>query len=238
MIFVVNTFSMRQKPHIGAGQQVRKMEKILEQKKLRSELRSELIAANWSQEKIKEIRERRDPSKKSRLLPGGEFKYGALYSYGASESPTAKMFNDLLIDHYAQKIREALRAIPLDERATWASNFRLILSIKLENFVKKDGVKKYYAGLLPTIVRENDGSEIGIAGTKFRAMEKVKDETDDFATIPFDGSLQKITPEEFFKSLAYDATPQTGVEVEQQKKSGLTSQQRETLEQEWEEIDI
>lgn len=225
VIFVANIFPMRSKPHIAAGSQMMRMK--------REGLRNELTAAHWSQEKIKELREKRDYSTKGGMYPGGKLIYPARRSSAQQEGPAEKVLNDLLIDHYAQKIRQALQAIPVDERATWASDFRLILSIGLDHFLKEGGVKRYYAGQLPTIGGVDDGSEIGIAGTKFRAMEKIKNETNDFATIPFDASLSKTTPAEFFKSLAYDSVVSTGAKM-----GPDALQQRQNLEREWEGIDI
>jgi hypothetical protein len=194
VVFGANVFSMKMTP---AGQRSAKQFMI---KLKKDQMRNELIAADWSQEKIKEFRQKRDLATKDRMNPKGKLVYPVTYTRFSEPSPMEKAFNGMLIDHYAQEIYAALQAVPVNERAAWAGDFHLIVTIGLKDYLK-DGRKRYLAGALSTISWADDGSEIGRLGTKYEALKKVKSETNDLVTIPFDATVAPMTPVDFFKSL-------------------------------------
>src|SRR5260221_4855019 len=171
-----------------------------EKKMSKEQLKKELIAAEWSQAKIKELREKTASTR--------ELKYDRVTrkeSYVTHNQPLSHLkeaLNDILIDHYAQKIYAALEAIPVNERAAWADELHLILAIGLKDFYNR-GKERYEAGQLSTVNSVNDGSEIGIDGTKYQALKQVKTATNKFATIPFNARAQKMLPVIFFKSLLH-----------------------------------
>ena len=198
VVFVGNLFSMKMTPGgLRSGKQAAKQTMA----KLKNEqIKQELIDANWSQAKIKEFRQKRDLATKDRMYPKGKLVYSVKYIYDQEESPAEKWFNDLLIEHYAQRITAALQAVPVNERTAWADDFHLILTIGLKDYLR-DGKKRYLAGTLSTISSADDGSEIGMLGTKYEALKRVKAATNNLVTIPFDSAAAPMTPEEFFKSL-------------------------------------
>ena len=207
MIVAGNVFSMRMTPQAQAATRKRlqalKNAPVQQQNPespLQKDLRDELIAANWSQEKIKELRQKRDSSTKDRYRPEGQLIYPVKYSPSQTGSPAENVLNTILIDHYAQEIYTALQAIPVNERAAWADELHLILTIGLKDFLA-GGKKRFDAGLLKAILWKDDGSEIGLLGTKYEGLKKVKKETNNFATIPFNNNVASITPAEFFKKL-------------------------------------
>ena len=167
-VFVSKLLPMRMTP-----QQVRQsklaVKKIVAQGNQQSKtaILNELNKAGWSAEKIKEFRQKRDPSTKDSMYLEGKLVYSVKYSPTQKETPTEKAFNDMLIDHYAQKIYAALQAIPVTERAEWVQEFTYILHLGLNEFQKK-GVERYKKGLLSVKVWADDGSEIGLLGTKMK----------------------------------------------------------------------
>ncbi len=171
-----------------------------ENKMTKEQLKKELIAAEWSQAKIKELREKTASTRELKYDRIARKEYYVTHNQPLSHLKDA--LNDLLIDHYAQKIRAALEAIPVNERAAWADELHLILAIGLKDFYNR-GKERYEAGQLSTINSTNDGSEIGIEGTKYQALKRVKTATNNFTTIPFNARAQKMLPVVFFKSLLY-----------------------------------
>jgi len=107
------------------------------------ELKKELVAADWSQKKIKELREKTGSTVKATYdRVSGKTVYTEQYG---PLSYLKSALDDILIDHYAQKIYTALQAVPVSERAAWADELGLILNIGLKNFLA-DGKERYEAG--------------------------------------------------------------------------------------------
>ncbi len=171
-----------------------------EKKMTKEQLKKELIAAEWSQEKIKELREKTRSTRELKYDRIARKEYYVTHNQPLSHLKEA--LDDLLIDHYSQKIRAALEAIPVSERAAWADEFHLILAIGLKDFYNR-GKERYEAGQLSTINSVNDGSEIGIEGTKYQALNRVKTATNNFTKIPFNARAQKMLPVVFYNSLLY-----------------------------------
>ena len=175
-------------------------EKTMNVQRGREQLKKELIAAEWSQKKIKELREKTGSTV--------QMKYDRVSNktiYMTQNQPLSHLkeaLDDILIDHYAQKIYAALEGIPVSERGAWADELHLILIIGLDDFFNK-GKERYEAGKLSTIDLTNDGSEIGVFGTKYKALKRVKSETDNFATIPFNNDVPQLLPVVFFNTLLY-----------------------------------
>jgi hypothetical protein len=171
-----------------------------EKKMTKEQLKKELIAAEWSPAKIKELREKTSSTR--------ELKYDRIARkeyYVTQNQPLSHLkdaLNDLLVDHYAQKIYAALEAIPVNERAAWADELHLILAIGRDNFFNR-GKERYEKGQLSVINLVNDGSEIGIEGTKYQALNRVKTATNNFTKIPFNARAQKMLPVVFFNGLLY-----------------------------------
>jgi hypothetical protein len=172
-----------------------------EKKMSAQELKKELIAADWSQAKIKELREKTGSTV--------QMKYDRVKGktiYTEQHGPLSYLktaLDDILIDHYAQKIYAALQTVPVSERVAWADELGLILDIGLKNFLA-DGKARYEAGkITPILLMPRDGSETSVYGTKYQALQRVKKETNNFTTIPFNDSAYKMLPVVFFNSLLY-----------------------------------
>src|SRR5260221_7493352 len=126
-----------------------------EKKMSKEQLKKELIAAEWSQAKIKELREKTASTR--------ELKYDRVTrkeSYVTHNQPLSHLkeaLDALLIDHYDQKIRAALEGVPVSERAAWVDEFQLILAIGLKDFYNR-GKERYEAGQLSVINSTKDGS--------------------------------------------------------------------------------
>jgi len=170
-----------------------------EKKMSAQELKKELIAADWSQKKIKELREKTG----SKVTSTYDRATGKTV-YTTQNQPLSHLktaLDKILIDHYAEKIYAALQAIPVSERAAWADELGLILNIGLKNFLA-EGKERYEAGkITPILSMPKDGSETSTSGTKYQALKRVKSETNNFTTIPFNDSAYKMLPVVFFNSL-------------------------------------
>jgi hypothetical protein len=169
-----------------------------EQKMSKEQLKKELIAAEWSQNKIKELREKTSSRRELKYDRIAKKEYYETHNQPLSHLKDA--LDALLIDHYDQKIRAALEGVPVSERTAWVDEFQLILAIGLKDFYNR-GKERYEAGQLSVINSVNDGSEIGIDGTKYLALKQVKTATNNFTKIPFNAYAQKMLPVIFFKSL-------------------------------------
>jgi hypothetical protein len=171
-----------------------------EKKMTKEQLKKDLIAAEWSQEKIKQLREKTRSTREMKYDRIAQKEYYVTHNQPLSHLKDA--LDDLLIDHYAKKIYAALKGVPASERAAWADELHLILAIGLKDFYNR-GKERYEVGQLSTINSVNDGSEIGIEGTKYQALARVKAATNNFITIPFNAYAQKMLPVVFFNSLSH-----------------------------------
>ncbi|HSC24668.1 MAG TPA: hypothetical protein VLB80_00425 [Candidatus Babeliales bacterium] len=123
---------------------------------LRKELQQTLDAHYWSKKTIKKLRN------------------GLLLDKNSLINQT---LDSILIEHYKQEIYLALQAIPLENREAWSSDIYSILMVGLNNFlIGQEG---------PALMSTFDGSEMGGIGTKSRALREVKQETNNFTTIPY-----------------------------------------------------
>jgi len=217
VLFGGNIFGMR----ISSSSQLQTGKKAarVAAERIMSAIEKELMVAGWSQEKIREFRHKRDAK--------GELLYPVHYSISQQDTLNQKRFNDLLINHYYQKIYTALQTVPVDERAAWADELHLLLFIGLDNF-KKGGKKRFEQGTLKMINYADDGSEIGAHGTKYAALKKVKETTNNLQIIPFNDG-KKITPVEFFEKISKPDLSQDIKEIVPEIK--VIQKQRRPLEQ-------
>ena len=90
-----------------------------------------------------------------------------------------------LITHYKKTIQEALKHTPFNERTKWIQQAEeVLLFSKWGNLI---GINEYSQKLYVT----KDGTERGWGGTKYRALEELKSETEDFSTIEYIHSDEK-----------------------------------------------
>ncbi|HSC25148.1 MAG TPA: hypothetical protein VLB80_02930 [Candidatus Babeliales bacterium] len=98
-----------------------------------------------------------------------------------------KILDGILISHYTPKIISELKKIPVDSRDKVMENVHRILEMGGVNALSHDREG-------PTRSRLSDGSEMGIWGTKNKAILTVKKETKAFTTIPYESILSSQQP--------------------------------------------
>ncbi|HLJ31316.1 MAG TPA: hypothetical protein VKU36_02665, partial [Candidatus Babeliales bacterium] len=187
---ITNIFAMRMSPSQIEARK-KSVSGIMSKMKKEQTFKKELMDAGWSQDKIRELRQKRNAH--------GTLVYPVHYSPFQHDTADQKALNDFLIEHYYGKIYAALQTVPVDERSSWTSDFHLLLVIGLDNF-KKGGKERFDKGLLKMINSAEDGLELGALGTKYLAFKKVKETTNNFTAIPFIGGT-KISPIELFEQI-------------------------------------